>query len=160
MPTTFYLNGAQISVDAPIGQSLLNALRHGFGRLEVKQGCETGHCGACTVLLDGNAVQACQITLGGAQGASISTASDLATDPCGSLLGRAFSEAAASQCGYCIPGIVVTLVAALRRGCSVDECMAALAPHRCRCGTHLRIRAAVELAHSQLASVARKQAHS
>jgi aerobic-type carbon monoxide dehydrogenase small subunit (CoxS/CutS family) len=147
---SFRLKDEAVKLDVSGDRTLLSVLRNEFDRVEVRQGCETGHCGACTVLVDGRPVQSCQIKAASIDGGTVETVADLGRDPIGAILQSAFSDAAASQCGYCISGIVVTLYASLKDGLSRDDALASLGAHRCRCGSQLRILDAFERARGRL----------
>ncbi|MGA8543401.1 MAG: (2Fe-2S)-binding protein [Thermoplasmata archaeon] len=143
------VNGRTETLPVLPERSLLVALRSDLGLTGTKYGCGEGECGACTVLLDGIAVQACQIPLSVAGGREVVTIEGLA-GPSGELspIQRAFAEVGAFQCGFCTPGMIVGATALLRREPtpSRDEIDSALEGNVCRCGGYLRICKAIERA--------------
>ena len=134
------------------GRTLLSdALRHGAGLTGTHVACEQGACGACTVVLDGRAVRSCLVLAVQADGAEVATIEGVA--PAGAL--HAVQEALRTnhglQCGFCTPGIVMSLVAATHDGVSVDDAVdEVLGGHLCRCTGYVNIRAAIVDAWSTL----------
>jgi len=126
------LNG--VDVTASGAGTLLDALRDELGRLDVKDGCAPqGQCGCCTVLVDGAPRVACVTPLARVEGREVTTLDGLDESELARLL-DAFDQVAASQCGFCTPGILVRLCAAARKGPLDDRAArAALAAHLCRC---------------------------
>ena len=134
-------------------RNLLSYIRYDLGLMGTKYGCGDGLCGACTVLVDGQPLRACMTTAGAVSGGSIVTIEGLARDGALHPVQQAFVEESAMQCGYCIPGFIMTAVALLNRetlptGAQVRE---ALAENMCRCGTYQRIQHAVERAAHEMA---------
>jgi aerobic-type carbon monoxide dehydrogenase small subunit (CoxS/CutS family) len=130
-----------VEVDAPVGRTLAEALRDDLGLTGTKIACGEGHCGACTVQLDGVPVLSC-ITLVHAVGErEVTTIEGLRDHP----LVDAFVRADALQCGYCTPGQIVSAAALVATSPhpSRDEIRHAMAGNLCRCGTYLRIEEAV-----------------
>jgi nicotinate dehydrogenase subunit A len=127
---------------------LLYLLRNDLDCKGTRFGCGTGDCGACTVLLDGRAVQSCTTPLWSLTGQQVTTVEGLAHDPVGVLVREAFLQEQAAQCGYCINGIIISVTALLHRNATPGriEVMEALNRHLCRCGTHVRILRAVQRA--------------
>lgn len=134
------INGQLREIEAPPGTSLLGALRDALGLTGTRFGCGHGVCGACYVLIDGEARPACKLTLEEVAGRSIATIESLARDGELHPVQRAFVEEDAMQCGYCTSGMIVSGVALLTRNPhpSEDAIRAALAPHLCRCGIYGR----------------------
>ena len=130
------------------GRNLLTYLRFDLGLTGSKYGCGEGLCGACTVLVDGQPLRSCMATVGTVAGGSITTIEGLAKDGELHPVQRAFVEASAMQCGYCIPGFIMSTVGLLSRDAqpSVAQIREALAENMCRCGTYQRIQQAVESA--------------
>jgi isoquinoline 1-oxidoreductase len=128
--------------------SLLAFLRHRLGLKGAKPGCGEGECGACTVLVDGEPVLACQTELAEVAGRSVTTAEGLSTDGALHPMQQALMEEMASQCGYCTPGMAVRGAALLSRDLNPDDehIAAALGPNLCRCGCYSRIVQAVKRA--------------
>ena len=145
--TALRVNGATQTVSAPGQTPLLWVLRD-LGLVSVKYGCGAGQCGACTVLIDGTATTSCQVPLHDAADAAVTTHEGLAGDPAYERVTEALVGRNAGQCGYCLPGIALTLVSLARRRQPVgrDELLSRLDGHLCRCGSHPRIlRAALEV---------------
>ena len=143
---TLTVNGA-VAVLPPSAQ-LLSALRDRLGLTGAKPGCGEGSCGACTVLLDGQPVRSCQLTVGSAAGQVLTTIEGLRGPDGLHPVQRAFADEDAAQCGYCTPGLVLAASALLAASPAPDdaEVDAALAGHICRCGSYPRIRRAVRRA--------------
>ena len=129
-------------------RNLLSYLRYDLGLTGTKYGCGEGLCGACTVLVDGQALRACQTTVGEVAGGSITTIEGLAQDTALHPVQQAFIDESAMQCGYCTPGLIMAAVALLsrERRPGSDQIREALAENMCRCGTYQRIQRAIERA--------------
>ena len=135
------INGGTHEVDVPVGRPLSQVLRDDLGLTGTKVACGEGHCGACTVLLDGVATLSC-ITLAHTVGArEVTTIEGLRDHP----LVDAFVQADALQCGFCTPGQIVSASALLeaRPSPSRDEIRHAMAGNLCRCGTYPKIERAI-----------------
>src|SRR3990172_352522 len=130
------------------GRNLLSYLRYDLGLTGTKHGCGEGLCGACTVLVDGQALRACQTTVGEVAGGSLITIEGLARDAALHPVQQAFIDESAMQCGYCTPGFIMAAVALLsrERRPGSDQIREALAENMCRCGTYQRIQRAIERA--------------
>lgn len=113
MKVSFTVNGRQAEVDAAARTSLADALREGLGLTGTHLGCEHGVCGACTILVDGDAVRSCLMLAAQADGARIETVENLSADSGLGPLQRAFRKHHALQCGFCTPGILMTAHALL-----------------------------------------------
>jgi aerobic-type carbon monoxide dehydrogenase small subunit (CoxS/CutS family) len=152
---TLRVNGQEQAGDPD--RNLLSYLRFELGLTGSKYGCGEGLCGACTVLVDGQALRSCLTTVGAVAGGSVTTIEGLAVDGRLHPVQQAFIEEAAMQCGYCIPGFIMTTVALLGRDArpGVSQVREALASHICRCGTYQRILKAVERAAQKQAEGAR-----
>jgi nicotinate dehydrogenase subunit A len=136
------VNGESRTVDVrDPGEPLLYVLRNALGLKGAKYGCGLGQCGACTVIVDGDAIRACQLPVAKAVGRKITTIEGLGTPDKPHPLQAAFVAEQAAQCGYCIAGMVMTGAAALARKPDLtrDDAKHALAGNLCRCGTHERI---------------------
>jgi len=142
------INGERRKADVWAGESLLNALRDGFGLPGSKNACEQGECGSCSVLLDGELVCSCLVLAAQANGHEIVTVEGLAQDGELHRVQRAYVEAGAVQCGFCTPGLVVATVDLLERipQPSDDEIREALSGNLCRCTGYAKIFDAVRLA--------------
>jgi nicotinate dehydrogenase subunit A len=146
--TSFNLNGRAVDVDADPATPLLYVLRDHLQLNAAKFGCGLGQCGACTVMLDREAVFSCLVPLSAIAGRNVKTVEGLGTREQPGPMQRAFLDEQAAQCGYCIAGMMMRAQALLERSPSPseDETRAALAPNLCRCGTHMRILRAVQRA--------------
>jgi nicotinate dehydrogenase subunit A len=149
---TLQVNGADREVAAEPNTPLVYLLRNDLGLKGTRFGCGSGHCGACTVLIDGNAVQSCDTPLWSAAGREITTIEGLGSIEHPHPLQQAFLDEQAAQCGYCSNGIVMSAAALLRknRNPSEAEIAAALDRNLCRCGTHVRILRAIRRAAATL----------
>jgi nicotinate dehydrogenase subunit A len=139
------VNGEERSVDAAPDAALLGVLRGQLGLTATRFGCGANQCGACNVLVDGQAVASCDTPLWAAAGKDITTVEGLGTPERPHPLQRAFIGEQAMQCGYCISGILMSAAALLRRSPdpSEAEVRSALDRNLCRCGAHNRIVRAV-----------------
>ena len=146
--TQLSVNGATVSVtvDDP-DTPLLYVLRNELGLHGPRFGCGLGQCGACTVLIDGDAVRSCVTPLSSVAG-KVVTLEGLGTDEHPHPVQQAFIDEQAVQCGYCINGMIMQSAALLARNPKPTEqqIKAELANNLCRCGTHLRIMRAVKRA--------------
>jgi nicotinate dehydrogenase subunit A len=147
------VNGRDREVCAEPNTPLLYILRNDLALKGTRFGCGTGHCGACTVLFDGNAVPSCDTPLWSAAGHDITTIEGLGTAADLHPLQRAFIEEQAVQCGYCINGIIMSAAALLARNANPtpEEIASALERHLCRCGTHVRVLRAIQRAAKAMA---------
>ena len=138
---TLEVNGQARQIDADPGTPLLYVLRDHLQLNGAKFGCGLGQCGACTVMVEGQAVLSCVTPISVLQGRRITTVEGLGTVEKPGAMQRAFIELQAAQCGYCIPGMMMRAQALLEKkpGASEAEIREALQPNLCRCGTHLRI---------------------
>ncbi len=141
MPVRFMLNGSPVEVEAPDNEILLDTLRHRLGVKSVKRGCETGECGACTVLLDGKPVYSCLILTRMAEGHEITTLEGLRDDPVFKAITLSFAEHGAVQCGFCTPGFVLTAYVLLKHNPSPtwSEVAKAVEGNLCRCTGYKKI---------------------
>ena len=142
------VNGASARFLVPPHRTLMDALRDQLDLTGTKTCCAEGECGACTVLVDGDAVTSCLMLAVEAQGCEITTVEGLGTDAPGGLsdLQEAFVECGAVQCGFCIPGQVVSAEYLLRSNPqpTVEEIRDGLSGNLCRCAGYQRIVAAVQ----------------
>jgi nicotinate dehydrogenase subunit B len=147
-PFQLVVNGVTHELAPGPDRSLLFALREELGSTGAKPGCGEGECGACTVLLDGQPVQACQTRLSQVAGRAVTTVEGLAHGGRLHPAQRAFLEVGALQCGYCTAGMLMSTVALLEREPDPDEATirSAMAGNICRCGTYPRILRAVRRA--------------
>ena len=142
------VNGNRHAVDVSPDTMLLYVLRNDLGLNGPKFGCGSGQCGACTVIMDGTAIRSCVTPVKQAAGQKIVTLEGLGTAERPHPLQRAFIEEQASQCGYCINGMIMVSKALLDRtpNPTEQEIRKALEPILCRCGTHPGIIRAVRRA--------------
>ena len=145
---TLRVNGEDRDVVVAVHKTLLEVLREDLDLTGTKHGCELGECGTCTVLVDGEPVLSCLALPIECQGRSITTVEGMADGGRLHPLQQAFAELGAAQCGYCIPGILLTAQALLaeRPNPTRDEVRHALAGNLCRCTGYTKILDAVELA--------------
>jgi nicotinate dehydrogenase subunit A len=144
------VNGRSVEVEDGPNTPLLYVLRDGLELNGAKFGCGLGQCGACTVVVDGKPVFSCLTPISILQGRKITTLEGLGTEDAPSPLQRAFIEEQAAQCGYCIPGMIMRAHALLtaNRAPTDAQIREHMAPSLCRCGTHMRILAAIRRAAS------------
>ncbi|HZW46424.1 MAG TPA: (2Fe-2S)-binding protein [Microvirga sp.] len=145
MAVTLTVNGKTHQVDADPETPLLYVLRDHLELNGAKYGCGIGQCGACTVVVDGEAVLSCVTPVLLLEGRRVTTVEGLGTLENPGPMQRAFIEEQAAQCGYCIPGMMMRAQALLQANPAAGEAeiRAYLEPNLCRCGTHLRIIKAV-----------------
>jgi aerobic-type carbon monoxide dehydrogenase small subunit (CoxS/CutS family) len=146
--TTFTVNGSVAVVTAEPGDRLLDVLRHDLGLTGSKYGCGEGQCGACTVLVDGQALKSCVTRLEAVAGTSVTTIEGLARGDALHPVQQAFLEVDAFQCGYCTPGMIMAAVALLRvhPDPSPADIARELDRNVCRCGEYPRLVRAIQLA--------------
>ena len=144
---TCWINGREVEQMVDVRASLTDMLRNDFRLTSVKKGCEVGECGACNVLIDGECFNSCLYLAVWAEGKHITTLEGL-MGPNGELsdIQQAFMEETAIQCGFCIPGFLMTAVEILDRGVlySDDELRKLLSGHLCRCTGYQNIFRAVK----------------
>jgi len=135
------INGERHEVDAPVGRSLAETLRETLGLTGTKVACNEGHCGACTVLVNGVPTLSCITLVHTVDGAEITTIEGLRDHP----LVDAFVRADAVQCGFCTPGQIVSASALVAASPSPDrdEIRHAMSGNLCRCGTYPKIEEAI-----------------
>lgn len=146
MATTITVNGARRAVDADPDKPLLWVLREDLKLPGTKFGCGAGLCGACTVLLDGDAVRACQTPVGSIAGRAVTTIEHVAAaSPIGKRVSEAWVALDVPQCGYCQAGQIMSATALLTQvpAPTAEQIDGAMSGNICRCSTYLRIRAAI-----------------
>lgn len=149
----FTLNSKEVALVTPPGRTLLEVLREDYSLTGAKEACGgEGECGACTVLLDGQAVNSCLVLIAQVQGRSVLTIEGLC--PGGKLhpIQKAFMQAGAVQCGFCTPGMVLATKALLDQTPhpDEDEIRSALSGNLCRCTGYTKIIDAVKIAASEV----------
>jgi aerobic-type carbon monoxide dehydrogenase small subunit (CoxS/CutS family) len=151
-PTSLIVNGSTISVTADGDTRLLDVLRNHLGLMGTKFGCGQEQCGCCMVLVDGRPEKSCGKALSTVAGRAIITIEGLATPDRPHPLQQAFLDEQAGQCGYCLPGILISAKALLDRNSAPSraEIAEALDDNICRCGSHVRILRAVESAAARM----------
>ena len=142
------VNGQTHQVDVDPATPLLYVLRDTLGMHGAKYGCGLGQCGACTVMVDKQAVFSCLTPAAVLQGRQIKTIEGLGTIENPGPLQQAFIDEQAAQCGYCIAGMIMRAQALLERNTAPTDAQirAQMQPNLCRCGTHMRILAAIHRA--------------
>ena len=152
MPT-LHSNGKDTAVDADESTPILWALRDTLGMCGTKFGCGQALCGACTVLLDGVPVRSCTTPISAAAGQKITTIEAVGQDKVGRAVQAAWVKHDVAQCGYCQSGQIMSATALLKgtKKPSDADIDAAMAGNVCRCGTYVRIRAAIHDAAKTLA---------
>jgi isoquinoline 1-oxidoreductase alpha subunit len=151
--TTLNINGKEHTTDAADDTPLLWVLRDNLNLTGTKFGCGMALCGACTVHLDGQPVRSCQLPVASAVGKQITTIENVAAEPVGKAVQEAWIAESVAQCGYCQSGQIMSATALLKQNPKpTDEDIdAAMTGNICRCGTYLRIRAAIHRAAASLA---------
>ena len=146
------VNGRSYALRVRPGETLLEVLRERLGLRGTKRGCELGECGACTVLLDGKAVNSCLVLAAQADGANVLTVEGLSQGKKLHPLQEAFLDAGAVQCGFCTPGALMSAYDLLRRNPEPtrEEVQVALAGNLCRCTGYQTMIDAVLLASKRL----------
>jgi len=151
VPLTMTVNGKPVTVLIHADELLVDVLRDRLGLIGTKIGCNEGECGACTVIMDGQAVLSCLIPALRAQGRQITTIEGLSEGDTLHPLQQAFVEHGAVQCGYCTPGFIMSAKALLDRNQhpTRDEIKEAIAGNLCRCTGYVKILEAIESVASQ-----------
>jgi aerobic-type carbon monoxide dehydrogenase small subunit (CoxS/CutS family) len=145
-PLSMIVNGRERTVVIEADELLVDVLRDRLGLIGTKIGCNEGECGACTIIMDGEPVLSCLVPALRAQGANITTIEGLSDGEKLHPLQQAFVEHGAVQCGYCIPGFILSAKALLDRNPhpTRDEIKEAIAGNICRCTGYVKIIEAIE----------------
>ena len=140
-PITFTLNGQQVSVETPATINLLTLLRDYLNITSPKFGCEQGNCGACTVILDGEAVNSCLVLALTVDGRAVTTVEGLGTPENPHPLQVAFTKYYGAQCGFCTPGMIMASKALLDKNPhpTRDEVVEGIVGNICRCTGYNKI---------------------
>jgi aerobic-type carbon monoxide dehydrogenase small subunit (CoxS/CutS family) len=143
---SFTLNGKEIQIDVPSDRRVVDILREDLGLTGTKEGCGAGECGACTILLDGESRLSCLMLAAQLEGRSITTIEGIASEDGLHPVQKAFVEFGAVQCGFCIPGMVLSAIDLLQRNRNPTrmEIREGLSGNLCRCTGYQKIVDAVE----------------
>jgi aerobic-type carbon monoxide dehydrogenase small subunit (CoxS/CutS family) len=143
---SFVLNGQPVVTLAEATDTLLDVLREGLNVTSPKRGCDTGDCGTCTVLIDGEPIRSCVTIALTVEGKEVTTLEGLSKDGELHPLQKEFHERYASQCGFCTPGMIMTATALLNKNPhpTREEIIDAIAGNLCRCGAYIEIVEAIE----------------
>ena len=154
MDIKFKLNGKPLSLSTEPDRRVIDLLREDLGLTGLKEGCGTGECGACTVLMDGETRLSCLTIAAQIDGRHITTIEGLEDTNEGVILRKAFVEQGAVQCGYCIPGMEMAALPMLRQNPDADrnDIKIALSGNLCRCTGYVKIVDAVEQAGREIAA--------
>ncbi len=146
MKIKFTVNGKKVVVDCEPSKTLLKVLREDLFLTGTKEGCGKGECGACTVIMDAMAVNSCIIPIGQVAGKSLNTIEGLSKSGELHPLQKAFIEEGAVQCGFCIPGMILSAKALLdiNKNPSTNDIKVALSGNLCRCTGYTKIIEAVK----------------
>jgi aerobic-type carbon monoxide dehydrogenase small subunit (CoxS/CutS family) len=148
MKISFVLNGKKVFVSVEPNRRLLDVLREELGLTGTKEGCGIGECGACTVLVDGKAVNSCLILMPQVEGSEVITIEGLAHGTSLHVLQESFLKSGAVQCGFCTPGMILSAFALLEENKEPTEhdIAVALSGNLCRCTGYKQIIKAVQSA--------------
>ena len=147
---SFSLNGKKVTSVADPGTKLLDVLRQEFTATEVKCGCREGECGACSVLIDGVVANSCLVALGAVRNRQVLTVVgfDKVQESRYKALQQAFGEVSAVQCGYCIPGMILSAESLLNKNPhpTMEEIREGISGNLCRCTGYNAIARAIQIA--------------
>ena len=148
MTFAFTVNGSPVEVEVTGSRRLLDVLREDLGLTGTKEGCGEGECGACSILVDGDVVDACLVPVSQAAGTEVRTVEGLAEPGTLGVLQQAFLETGGAQCGICTPGMLMAGEAFLASGAEATEeaIREAIAGNLCRCTGYTKIIDAIALA--------------
>ena len=149
---SLHVNGEDFDLHTAPHRTLLEVLRDELGFTGTKEGCGTGDCGACTVMMDGRAVTSCLVLAPEAAGREITTIEGLGSNGRLHPIQQAFVDHAAAQCGYCTPGLILSIKALLDKNPSptLEEVRLGIAGNLCRCTGYAKIYEAIEAAAGSL----------
>ena len=140
--TRMTVNGEPLHYKLDPETPLLWALREASNLTGTKYGCDSGDCGACTVIIDGRAVMSCTVSIASQEGADVTTIEGLSADRAHPIQ-QAWAAEQVSQCGYCEPGFIMAIAALLKASPSPSPEQVDALPNLCRCGAYVRIRRAI-----------------
>lgn len=146
MKIRFFLNGQAVTVYAEPGETLLSVLRQKLGLTGVKEGCQRGECGACTVLLNGRPVNSCLVLIPKVEGAHVLTIEGITPERGLHPLQRSFLKHGAVQCGFCTPGMIMSAYALLLENPDPNEedIRTAISGNLCRCTGYVQMIEAIK----------------
>lgn len=152
MLISFELNKKTVSVDVPDGMTLLDLLRDKLGVHSVKRGCENAECGACTVLVDDVAVNACIFLAARANGRRVTTLEGVGTMDNMHTIQKQFVQHGAVQCGFCGSGMILSALSLLKENPdpSIEEIREGIAGNLCRCSGYVKIVEAIDAAAKEM----------
>jgi carbon-monoxide dehydrogenase small subunit len=152
MKLQFTLNGREIVTETPADRRVLDLLREDLRLTGTKEGCGTGECGACTILVNDEAQLSCLMIAAQLEGTHITTIEGIANSTAGTLLRQAFVTEGAIQCGFCIPGMEMAALALIRREehLSREQIREGLSGNLCRCTGYVKIIDAIGKAASDI----------
>ena len=152
MLISFELNKKAVSVDVPDGMTLLDLLRDELGVHSVKRGCENAECGACTVLVDDVAVNACIFLAARANGRRVTTLEGVGTMDNMHTIQKQFVQHGAVQCGFCGSGMILSALSLLKENPdpSIEEIREGIAGNLCRCSGYVKIVEAIDAAAKEM----------
>jgi len=141
MKIRFTLNGTETTVDTPPDRRVIDLLREELGRTGTKEGCGSGECGACTILVNGETRLSCLMITAQLEAKDVRTIEGLSAKRTGRVLQESFIESGAVQCGFCTPGMIVSAVALLEKNPDPgsNEIREALSGNLCRCTGYQKI---------------------
>ncbi len=142
------INGKACKISAPPNETLLDFMRQRLGLVGTKEGCDTGDCGACTVLVNGKAVNSCLVLAVETNGASVTTVEGMSSDGQLHPLQQAFIDHGALQCGFCTPGMIMAGKSLLEEepNPTEEDIRLAIAGNLCRCADYVSIMKAISAA--------------
>ena len=148
----FTFNNEPVSVEVNGNETLLSVIRSGLNFTGTKMGCNMGHCGACTVLVDMEPVRSCMLLVEDVEGKKVVSIEGLATNGELHPIQKAFVKLDALQCGFCTPGMIMNAAGFLHKNPDPkrDEIIAGMEDNLCRCGSHTRIIEAIEIAAKEM----------
>lgn len=157
MKIDFTLNNKHITLDTEPTKRLVDAIRDDLSLTGTKIGCEVGECGACTVVIDGEAVTSCLVLVGQVQGKNVLTIEGLSELEIGRILQKCFVENGAVQCGFCTPGMLMSAYALLNKNQnpSKEEIKEAMSGNLCRCTGYVPILNSIEKAKDELKTLSK-----
>ncbi|MEE9117085.1 MAG: (2Fe-2S)-binding protein, partial [Calditrichia bacterium] len=149
----FNLNGNPVEMTVDSARTLIWILRIDLGLTGTKYGCGESYCGACTVLVNNEAVRSCQLTVNDIRGKEVITIEGLANNGVLHPLQKAFMDHSALQCGYCTPGMILDALSLLKKNPrpSYSEIIESMDDNLCRCGAHKRIIQSIQAAAEEMA---------